>query len=155
MPSFSIYYLTANFMPSQPCTLIVEPDIQRLQACQARYLQMKPALYLPVGRGVSQALLAVALKGRTRAAREWLETAIKEKSPGPVVCADTDILFEPSLQLDPLMIFRQISRIVPVIVFWAGKYENGVLSYAVPEHLHYRTWRKPEVEIIGVDDVLS
>ena len=135
--------------------MIVEPDIKRLQVCQAQFKQIQPDLYLPVGRGLSQALLAVSLQGRTRAARDWLEAAIKEKAPGPVLCADTDILFEPSLQLDPLTIFRQISRIVPVIVFWAGKYENGVLSYAVPEHQHYRVWRKPEVEIKGVNDVLS
>ncbi len=142
-------------MSSHPCTLFVESDIHRLHECQESFLQSHPERYLAIGRGLSQALLDVPLQERTRAAREWLETTIKEKAPGPVFCADTDILFEPSLQLDPLAFFRQISRVAPVVVFWAGKYENGVLSYAVPEHGHYRVWRKPEVEIKGVADVLS
>ena len=142
-------------MLSHPCTLIVESDIRRLHECQESFLQSHPEQYWAIGRGLSQALLDVPLQERTRAAREWLETAIREKAPGPVFCADTDILFEPSLQLDPLALFRQISRLVPVVVFWAGKHENGVLSYAVPEHGHYRVWRKPEVEIKGVADVLS
>jgi hypothetical protein len=142
-------------MSSHPCTLIVESDIRRLHQCQDAFLQSHPARYLAIGRGLSQALLEVPLQERTRAAREWLETAIREKAPGPVFCADTDILFEPSLQLDPLALFRHISRVVPMVVFWAGIYQNGVLTYAVPEHGHYRIWRKPEVEIKGVADVLS
>ncbi len=152
---YTRFPISSSSMSTYLCTLIVDPNIKRLQECQDWFRQTQPEQYLAIGRGLSQALLEVPLQNRARAAREWLDSAIREKAPGPVICADTDILFEPSWQLDPLMIFRQISRAVPVVVFWAGKYENGVLSYAVPEHQHYRTWRKPEVEIKGVDDVLS
>ena len=142
-------------MSAHPCTLIVESDIRCLHECQDAFLRSHPEQYLAIGRGLSQALLEFPLQERTRAAREWLEAAIKKKASGPVFCADTDILFEPSLQLDPLALFRQISRVVAVMVFWAGSYQNGVLTYAVPEHGHYRVWRRPEVEIKGVADVLS
>jgi len=60
---------------------------------------------------------------------------------------DIDILFEPTLALDPLHLLRETSRLRPLIVLWPGAFVKGVLAYASadPAHAHYRTWGRPEL----------
>jgi hypothetical protein len=67
---------------------------------------------------------------------------------GPVLCTETDLLFEPTLKLNPLSLLRDASRVTRLVVSWPGIYQSDVLAYAAPEHSHYRTWRKPEVPIV-------
>ena len=81
------------------------------------------------------------------AAQRALERALRESQPGPVLCTDIDLLFEPALHLDPLALFRDNSRAVTIIVAWPGTFTANVLSYAVPKHAHYRTWRNPDVQV--------
>jgi hypothetical protein len=72
-------------------------------------------------------------------------------SPGPVLCTEIDLLFEPSLELDPLPLLVDISRATRLVIAWPGSYVGGVLAYAAPEHAHYRTWRQPPAHIVHLD----
>jgi hypothetical protein len=74
-----------------------------------------------------------------------IERALQEYATGPVLCTDTDVLFDPSLQLDPLSFFKRTSRFLSLVITWAGAFEHGKLSYAVPGHAHYRTWPTPDL----------
>ena len=76
-----------------------------------------------------------------------MKTHLRDISPGPVLCTNIDLLFEPTLKLDPLRLMRDVSRVTRLVVAWPGSYVDNVLAYAVPDHSHYRTWRKPEVLI--------
>lgn len=80
-----------------------------------------------------------------------MKTHLREMSPGPILCTNVDLLFEPTLKLDPLRLMRDASRVTRLVVTWPGSYGDGVLAYAVPDHGHYRTWRKPEVFIKALD----
>ena len=71
-----------------------------------------------------------------------------QMAPGPVSCTDIDLLFEPTLELDPLGLLRDVSRVTRLVVAWPGSYADDVLAYAVPDHSHYRTWRKPGVRVV-------
>ena len=103
--------------------------------------------HLSIGRQLSEALLSELPERRSRTARRWITDFLGERSPGPVLCTRIDLLFEPTLNLDPLALLRRASRTTRLVVMWPGSYENDVLAYAVPEHSHYRTWRQPDVEI--------
>jgi len=46
---------------------------------------------------------------------------------------------------------RDVSRVARMVVAWPGSYLDDVLAYAVPDHSHYRTWRKPEVPIVVLE----
>ena len=135
-------------------TLIVEREIEKLQI----FLLHVPEDWqvISVGGELSAYLVISSVIDQSRASRQWLEDELRKKTPGPVICQDIDLLFHPSLKLDPLILFRQISRYTKLIVLWPGSYKDGVLSYAVPEHKHYRFWKNLEgIDIMGVNDALQ
>lgn len=139
--------------PSAKCTILADSDIQNLN----KVLESLPVEWpkFALGQELSNILLSEG-DNRTIVARQWLETTLIGKAPGPVICTDIDLLFEPSLALDPLVIFRQIARHTTLVILWPGSYEDSVLSYATPEHKHYRFWRNPQdIDIIGVSDALQ
>ena len=136
-----------------PLTLIVEREIVKLE----RLLPQLPETWqvIKIGGELSAFLLVSSEADRSRTSRGWLLDELRNRSPGPVVCADVDLLFHPSLNLDPLVLFRQASRHTKLVVMWPGTYSKGVLSYAVPEHNHYRFWKNLEgMDIKGVNDAL-
>lgn len=91
-------------------------------------------------------LLPLLPRERQRSVPRLLSAAIRTASPpGPLLVTQIDLLFEPSLGLDPLALLRSASRQRTLMVAWPGSYESGVLAYAVPEHSHYRTWPKPDL----------
>jgi len=139
---------------SNSFTLIVEQEIFALEKIPS--LVSKNWQVFSIGKELSEFLIREAESDRTKTAIKWLENTITAKAPGPVVCTDIDLLFHPSLSLDPLVLFRQISRFTKLIVLWPGEFKDGVLSYAQPEHHHYRFWRNLEgIEIKGVHDALQ
>ena len=136
-----------------PLTLIVEREIVKLEEILAEV----PADWqvISLGKELSEFLVNSGEVDRSRAAKDWLVEELRRKSPGPVVCKDVDLLFHPSLSLDPLVLFRQASRFTKLVVLWAGSFSDGVLSYAVPEHSHYRHWKDLDgVVIKGVTDAI-
>lgn len=126
------------------CLLFVHPDIERLEA-------LKRALDLPrlsIGEALSEMLLGQpSQQRRPRAAQQALAAAIRARDEEVLLCTEIDLLFEPALDLDPLTLFKRLSRSRPLVVLWPGTYEEALLSYALPEHAHYRTWSRPEVSI--------
>lgn len=138
----------SNFLASSSyhaCLLLIHPEIIRLKTAVSHLNQTYNWPTLSVGLKLSQALLPIAPKQRSRQANRILPRLAKEYAPGPLLCADIELLFEPSLSLDPLLLLRQISRQVTLVVAWPGTFQNGKLAYAVPEHAHYRTWDSPDL----------
>jgi hypothetical protein len=129
------------------CLLLVHPDIRRLEDAASELVSLYGWPRLSIGRDLSAALLAEPSANYSYAARQWLETKLSQIAPGPVLCTEIDLLFEPALKLDPLGLLRQASRVTKLVVTWPGNYLDGTLSYAVPAHCHSRTWRQPEVAI--------
>lgn len=136
-----------------PLILIVDREIVKLEGFLLRVPEDWQVI--SIGQELSEFLVVSGEIDRSRASREWLLDELRKRSPGPVVCTDVDLLFHPSLSLDPLILFRQISRHTKLIVLWPGSYKDGVLSYAVPEHKDYRFWKNLEgIDIKGVNDAL-
>ncbi|MBN2547930.1 MAG: BREX-3 system P-loop-containing protein BrxF [Anaerolineales bacterium] len=144
--------------PETVCLVLAHPDILLLKKVEEKILTGYQLACLHTGKELSSVLLTTPQSQRSHMARQWLETTLREKSTEPVLCSDIDLLFQPSFDFDPVMLFRQISRHTRLIVLWPGTYDNGVLAYATPEHQHYRTWRQPQAAVIdlrGVSDALS
>ena len=131
--------------PFPPCLLLVHPDIGRLHTTQKMIQERYRWPALSVGQVLAEGLLAVAPRRRPRMAPQTLSKAVREHEPGPLLCTDIDLLFEPALRLDPLRLITDASRHTALVITWPGTFQDGVLAYAEPEHSHYCTWRQPNL----------
>lgn len=59
-----------------------------------------------------------------------------------------DILFDPSLQINPVRLFENLSKENKIIVNWPGIYKNGTLIYAEYGHPEYYTCDDFEGKVI-------
>lgn len=143
--------ITDFLRTSHTCLLLVHPAVSRLEDAANELLSVYDWPRLSVGRELSPVLLSETPQRRSRAARQWMKTHLREMSPGPVLCTNIYLLFEPTLKLDPLRLMRDASRVTRLVVTWPGSYMDDVLAYAVPDHSHYRIWRKPEVFIMVLE----
>jgi len=119
--------------------LLVNPEIKILEASE-KYLRSKGYSSINISKELSKALILEPLQNRTRFTTNWLVSIHSHYDEKPVLCTTPDLLFEPSLFIDPFMLFRQAARLQRLIVTWPGDYQSQLFSYAIPEHAHYRTW---------------
>ncbi len=129
------------------CVLLIHPEVARLRQAAAGLAKSEGWPELNVGQAVAADILAIPFSQRTLAAQRTFAAAAAAHAPGPLLCVEIDLLFDPALSLDPLALLREASRQTALIVAWPGVWQGDVLSYAAPEHAHYRTWRSPEVQI--------
>jgi hypothetical protein len=139
--------ITDFLRTSRTCLLLVHPEVRRLEDAAAELLAAHGWARLSVGQELSTALLSETVQRRSRKARQWMKARLGEMAPGPVLCTEIDLLFEPTLELDGLRLLCDISRVARMVVTWPGSYVDGVLAYATPGHSHYCTWRRPEASI--------
>jgi len=128
-----------------PCVLLTETGVARLHAAAQLLASQLGWPVVSAGETLCAALLDIPRKRRPQAARQAIMDQIERLAPGPLLCCDIDLLFDPALELDPLRLLRDASRQAPLAVFWPGAYTDGLLSYAVAEHAHYRAWRQTEL----------
>ena len=133
------------------CLLLVHPDVRRLEAVADQLVSTYDWPCLSVGQELASVLLADLPTDRPHAARRWVETTLGQAGPDPLLVTETDLLFEPTLQLDALALLRRVSRVSRLVVTWPGSYADNVLAYAVPEHGHYRTWHDPDVFVVVLE----
>lgn len=133
----------SDIIQTQPydCLVLPHPSIRVLTSTLEKVQQRFAFSTLNLGASLSKELIHVRLDQRGSAAQVTLENMIRASESATVLCFGIDLLFEPSMQIDPLMAFRRASRIKRIIVFWPGSYQGSVLAYAETGHQHYRTWR--------------
>ena len=144
----TVLEITEQFLatlPIYPCLCVVHPDIQQLQSVGKVLVNRYGWGQIAVNTRLSQMLLDVAPRRRPAIAPKVFGDILQAFAPGPVLCQEIELLFEPTLKLDPLRLFRDQSRHTTTAVLWPGSYVDGILTYAVPEHAHYQTWVRPEL----------
>jgi hypothetical protein len=79
-----------------------------------------------------------------------VETIIDETGKDTVLLDNTEILFDPVLQQDPLRLLQQVSRNRTIVAAWNGKFEGGTLIYAEPDHPEYRKYYEVDALICSL-----
>lgn len=131
--------------PYYPCCILAHSDLRQLHEAAAIIREHYDWPVLSLGAVLSEALRDVVPHQRAQTTHAVLCAALSPVAPGPLLCGEIDLLFEPSLQLDPLRLLREVSRSATIIVLWPGTSLAGTLAYAVPAHHHYRTWRSTDL----------
>jgi len=108
---------------------------------KTRFVQLLTATLnwplINLGKDASERLLSMTLRQRKLRAEEMI-TDVLEAGHEEKACLDnTEILFDPTLALNPMLLLQNFSRSRRVIATWNGSLENGSLAYAYPGHPEY------------------
>lgn len=90
---------------------------------------------------------------RTQRPRQ-VERLLKEPiagAPGEVVLLDNlEILFETSLEVEPLRLLQVSSRNRTIVASWSGSYKDGMLTYAEPGHPEFVQFKQVDAVVVPV-----
>ena len=96
---------------------------------------------------VSKRLLELTERQRALKLPEILQEAVGVDDP-LVLLDNIEILFDLTLQQDPLRILQRLSRNRTVVAAWNGTIDGGYLRYATPEHPEYRRYAASDLAIV-------
>ncbi len=99
---------------------------------------------------LSKLLIEMTGKQQTLQLPKLLENLVNcgEKN---IVLDNIEILFDVTLQQDPLRILQTISRNRNIVVSWNGFVENGKLIYAEPGHPEHKSYAAANLSIISLN----
>ena len=106
--------------------------------------------YLNVNLALSQRLLSLTSKERPLRVRRLLAEAIDEHPQDTIALDNIELLFDPTLHQDPLVLLQGLSRNKTLIAAWGGTYQDSILTYAEPGHAEYRRYERPTVIVISM-----
>lgn len=93
---------------------------------------------------LSQRLLDVSARQRPRQVGRLLDDIV-EGMGGMVLLDNLEVLFERTLEQDPLRLLKGISRYRTVVAAWNGTMEDGSLVYGDHGHPEYRSYPAADV----------
>ncbi len=106
--------------------------------------------FVNVNLKLSQSLLGLPRSKRPRQVDRIFGELIDDCEGDLVVLDDLEVLFDTALQLDPLRLLKLHSRNKTLVASWNGKFQDGVLSYAEPDHPEYKSYRDVDVVVVPV-----
>lgn len=96
---------------------------------------------LNVNLALSHRMLDVPRGRRAKVADRIFREIITSQKDGVVLLDNLEVLFDARLQLDPLRLLQLASRNHMVVASWNGTLNDGLLSYAEPDHPEYKSYR--------------
>jgi len=104
--------------------------------------------YINVNIELSQLLQDVSINRRTYLVSDAFQHLI-DKNPDDVICLDYyELLFEPSMAIDPLLLIKNNSRNKTLIISWRGQIIGDTLIHAEPGHPEYKKYVMEDAFII-------
>ena len=104
---------------------------------------------------LSVRLLELTTRQRTLKVAGLLEEIAKAHSGEVLILDNTEVLFSPELQQDPLRLLQGLARNRTVVASWAGKYEGAHLTYASLAHPERRRYSQPDAVIVPTEGLAA
>ena len=97
---------------------------------------------------LSKRMLELTRTQRSRQVERLLKEVIAAV-PGDVVLLDNlEILFDTSLEVDPLPLLQVASRNRTIVASWNGSFKDGALTYAEPGHPEFVQFKQTQALVI-------
>lgn len=98
---------------------------------------------------LSEKLVVLSLKDREQYLHSLVSDLVKEAVD---ICyfSRVNLLFEESLQADPLKLLQHAAKKKPIIVIWPGSLDSMSLSYAKPGLPDYKSYKLNEFQDVQV-----
>lgn len=103
--------------------------------------ELRACPFINVNLQLSQQLLELPCSKRPRLVDRIFGELLDECEGDLVGLDNLEVLFDRSLQVDPLRLLKGHSRNRTLIATWNGTFQDGMLSYAEPDHPEYRSYR--------------
>jgi hypothetical protein len=108
--------------------------------------ETEDGVFVEVGKRLSAALLEVPAPLRTASIEECF-TACLGGSSCPVTCLNhLEILFDPSLRINPVTLVKRASRHSLLVAAWPGLTKDGQLTFGSPDHPAFMEPSKQDLE---------
>jgi hypothetical protein len=106
---------------------------------------------LNVGLELGRRLAATPNGKRSFSAGELLrEIADRKSTDDPLLLDNLELLFEPSLQINPLDLVRMLAHSKRVVAIWPGELRGDRLVYADMSHPEHRDYSRDGVVILEI-----
>ena len=106
---------------------------------------------LNVGLELGLCLAPIQNSKRGFSAGELLrEIADKERTEAPLLLDNLELLFEPSLQINPLDLVRRLAHSKRVVAVWPGELRSDRLVYADMSHPEHRDYSRDGVVVLEI-----
>ena len=106
--------------------------------------------FLNLGLDLSQKLMSLTVRQRKLKAIEMIGEILDDLDSARVVVDNTEIIFDPSLEISPLRFLQNLSRNRIVIWSWNGEVNGDFLIYAYPGHPEYQRLSAKELITISI-----
>jgi len=104
-----------------------------------------------VGALLARRLATIPVAERTFAAGELLrKIADSAHAAVPLLFDNLEVLFEPSLKVNPLDLVTRLAHARCVVAVWPGELRDERLTYAAPGHAEYRNYASAGMVVFEV-----
>ena len=103
-----------------------------------------------LGLLLSRQLLSLTVRQRKLKVSDIIEDILDEQDAARIGVDNTEIIFEPSLKINPVGLLKNISRNRLIIWTWNGNVEGDHLTYAYSGHPEYQRISAKEFTMIVV-----
>jgi hypothetical protein len=114
-----------------------------------RFAQERGCSPVTVGAQAAAALLEFSEHQRPQRIASVVADIVDARPEPVVLLDDIELLFDPSLETDPLQLLQRLSRNRMIVATWPGRYVGNVLTYADSGHPEHRAYRTPNVVVIN------
>ncbi len=105
--------------------------------------------YLNMNVILSEKLLHTEANRRPYRAEEYVKDILLNDEFDTVCIDYYELLFEPSLKLNPFELFKSISRNKTLLIAWRGNIKDGYFIHALPGHPEYL--KVPITDVVLID----
>jgi hypothetical protein len=106
---------------------------------------------LNVGAELGRRLASTPKNKRAFSAGELLRNIADEREDDPLLLDNAELLFEPSLKINPLEILKRLAHSRRVIAVWPGEMRGNRLLYADMSHPEHRDYSRDGVIVFDVE----
>ena len=98
---------------------------------------------------LSRRMLDLTRTQRSRQVERLLKEVIAGVSGEVVLLDNLEILFDTSLEVEPLRLLQVSSRNRTIVASWNGSYRDGTLMYAEPGHPEFIQFKQSEAVVVA------
>lgn len=97
---------------------------------------------------LSKRLLELTRVQRSRQVEKIIKEVVANVEGEVVILENIELLFDTSLEIEPLRLLQGLSRNRTIVATWNGTYENETLVFAQPGHPEYAQFKQIEAIVL-------